>query len=96
MVDNDSSDPRTAEGSTRLSRKDLRLSVLPSPGPFNFSALCNRGAGMIDCAYLLFLNKDTEALDPEWLGNLIHFAAMPDIGAVGAKLLYQSGRRRSR
>jgi GT2 family glycosyltransferase len=88
VVDNDSSDPRTSEVLTRLSRKDSRLSVLPSPGPFNFSALCNRGAGIIDCAYLLFLNNDTEALDPEWLGNLLHFAAMPDIGAVGAKLLY--------
>lgn len=92
VVDNDSADPRTAEGLARIGRKDSRLSVLPSPGPFNFSALCNRGAAAIDCDYLLFLNNDTEVLDSEWIENLLHFAAMPDIGAVGAKLLYPNGR----
>ena len=92
VVDNDSADPRTAEGLARIRRQDARLSVVPGPGPFNFSALCNLGAASIDSEFVLFLNNDTEALHANWLENLLQFASKSDIGAVGAKLLYPTGR----
>jgi GT2 family glycosyltransferase len=37
---------------------------------------------------LLFLNNDTEAIDADWLSEIAGWAIQPEIGIVGAKLLY--------
>lgn len=66
--------------------------VLRLPGPFNFSALVNAGARASRHPFLVFLNDDVEALAPDWLGRMLVFAAEPQVGAVGAKLLYPDGR----
>ena len=71
-------------------RPDAR--VLHRPGPFNFSAICNEGARAARFPFLLFLNNDVRALAPDWLGRMLAFAAEPDVGAVGAKLLFADGR----
>jgi O-antigen biosynthesis protein len=92
VVDNDSVEERTARTLSRLCARDSRLSVAPSPGAFNFSALCNFGAQKLSCDFLLFLNNDTEVLQADWLDNLVAIAGRPDVGAVGAKLLYPTGR----
>ena len=42
--------------------------------------------------YLLFLNDDTEPCGPDWLRALEEHAQRPEVGAVGAKLLYPDGR----
>ena len=63
--------------------------VVPFPGrPFNFSAACNRGAAAARGELLLFLNNDIEVVDPSWLDELVRWAELPEIGIVGAKLLY--------
>jgi GT2 family glycosyltransferase len=36
----------------------------------------------------LFLNNDIEVLEPDWLDELARWAQRPDVGIVGAKLLY--------
>lgn len=66
--------------------------IVSCPGPFNFSAINNRGACEANGEYLLFLNDDTEVLTPEWLTIMMEQASRPGIGAVGAKLLYPNGR----
>ena len=58
------------------------------PMAFNFSALCNIGAGEAKGNYLLFLNDDIEAVEKNWLGVMLSQAAKDGVGAVGAKLLY--------
>ena len=88
VVDNDSADARTSALLARLQSAHEQLSVLRAPGPFNFSALCNRGAQAASGDYLLFLNNDTQVLTPDWIDRLLYFASQPDVGAVGAKLLY--------
>lgn len=69
-------------------RPDTR--VIRHDAPFNFSQLCNLGAQAARCDTLLFLNDDIEALDAEWLLAMLGFAACPDVGVVGARLLYPS------
>lgn len=91
VVDNDSVDPLTHQLLARFQAAQPRLKVLGFPGPFNFSALSNAGAEAIPGEYLLFLNNDTEILTPDWIDRLLYFATQPDIGAVGAKLLYPGG-----
>ena len=92
VVDNDSAEPRTTEWLEKMQRQEPRLSVVHHAGAFNFSALCNFGAASVQSEFLLFLNNDTEVLQADWLDNLLRFASAPDIGAVGAKLLYPSNR----
>jgi GT2 family glycosyltransferase len=57
-----------------------------------FIGSCNHAAKMALGRYLLFLNNDTE-VQPNWLDPMLALiASAPDIGAVGAKLLYPDGR----
>lgn len=92
VVDNGSVETRTRRALADLSRAERRLRVKRSPGPFNFSLLCNLGADRLDCEFLIFLNNDTVILQADWIDNLLRFAAAPDIGAVGAKLLLADRR----
>lgn len=66
--------------------------VLPYPHPFNFSGMCNAAAAVAHGDILAFLNDDTKMLNPNWLDRLAAHAADPDIGAVGAKLVFPDGR----
>ncbi|GAP09613.1 predicted glycosyltransferases [Bellilinea caldifistulae] len=59
--------------------------------PFNFSRACNQGAAIATGDLLLFLNNDTEIIDPDWLTNLAGVLQIPGVGAVGPKLLYPDG-----
>ncbi|MDE6712723.1 MAG: glycosyltransferase [Lachnospiraceae bacterium] len=58
------------------------------PMEFNFSKMCNLAAGFAGGDYYLFLNDDMEILSGDWLVKMLEFAALPHVGAVGAKLLY--------
>jgi len=58
---------------------------------FNFSRLCNIGAAYAGGEYLLFLNDDTEVVQPEWLTRMLEKASKQYVGAVGIKLLYPDG-----
>ncbi len=69
-----------------------RLRVLDCAGPFNFSAINNRGAREAQGEYLVLLNNDTAVLHEEWLEEMLGIASQPDVGAVGAKLHYPDGR----
>jgi GT2 family glycosyltransferase len=75
---------------TLAAAPDLR--VLPHPGPFNFSLMCNEAAAATRADVLVFLNNDTEALASDWLDRLKAWALDPTVGAVGALLTYPDGR----
>ena len=90
LVDNGSTEPRTQRFLWRLTGRP-GVQVIDCPGPFNFSRLCNAGARRAAGDYLLFLNNDTEALTPDWLEQLVVLAGRPEVGAVGATLLYPDG-----
>ncbi|MCJ2138122.1 glycosyltransferase family 2 protein [Methylobacterium sp. J-026] len=87
ILDNDSREPETTALFARY-RDDPRVRVVPVPGAFNFSDLSNRGAAAATGPILLFLNNDIEVLEPGWLTEMVRHAVRPEIGAVGAKLLY--------
>jgi GT2 family glycosyltransferase len=89
VVDNDSRDPETLAFLERLAAP---CRVVRWPGSFNFSAICNFGARQADGEYLLFLNNDVEVLRPDWLAAMLEHAQRPEVGVVGAKLLYPDGR----
>jgi GT2 family glycosyltransferase len=59
--------------------------------PFNYSRLNNLAAAQCQTDLLLFLNDDTEGISQGWLLAMVELAARPEVGAVGAKLLYPNG-----
>jgi GT2 family glycosyltransferase/SAM-dependent methyltransferase len=59
--------------------------------PFNYSVINNEAARHCQSPILLFLNDDTSVIHPGWLQAMVELAARPEVGAVGAKLLYPSG-----
>ncbi|MFL5240428.1 MAG: glycosyl transferase, partial [Rhizomicrobium sp.] len=68
-----------------------RIRVLAYPGPYNFSAINNAAALAARGAYLCLLNNDTEVVNAEWLTELMRYAVRDEVGAAGAKLLYEDG-----
>ncbi|HYF06229.1 MAG TPA: glycosyltransferase family 2 protein [Acetobacteraceae bacterium] len=90
VVDNGSEEAETLALFERL-RRDPRVRIIPAPGPFNYSALNNRAAAEARGEVLLLLNNDIEVMDAGWLHELVAQAMRPEVGAVGAKLLYADG-----
>jgi GT2 family glycosyltransferase len=64
---------------------------VPYAGPFNFSRMNNLGVQAANGEVLVFLNDDTELLDPTWLERLVGQVERPAVGIAGAQLLYPSG-----
>jgi O-antigen biosynthesis protein len=91
ILDNDSKEPGTTELLDHLSQ-DPRVWVLPCPGPFNYSKLNNLAVQEARGEILVLLNNDTDVIGANWLRELVSHAVRPDVGAVGAKLLYPDGR----
>jgi glycosyltransferase involved in cell wall biosynthesis len=90
IVDNGSEEAETHALFKQL-RKDKRVRILDAPGPFNFSALNNRAAREARGDVLVLLNNDIGVREPHWLDELVSHAIRPQVGAVGAKLLYPDG-----
>ncbi len=87
IVDHESDDPNTLK---YLASLDSSVRVLRYSGAFNFSAINNRAIAELPKTYSHYLlcNNDIEAIGPEWLERMAELAQHPDIGIVGAKLLY--------
>lgn len=89
VVDNDSRDPKAIDYLAGLESKGVH--VLRKPGPFNYSKLNNAAVREAKGDLLCFLNNDVEMIDGAWLALLVRQAVRPEVGAVGAKLLYPDG-----
>lgn len=88
VVDNDSSDPNTL---AYLAKIETRVAtVLRVPGEFNFPRLNNAAAKAAQGDVLCLLNNDIKALDDLWLDEMLSRIAEPDVGAVGALLIWPS------
>jgi glycosyltransferase involved in cell wall biosynthesis len=68
-----------------------RIEVVEYAGEFNFSEKINRGALRANGDLLLLLNDDIEARSPDVVATMVAIAQQPDVGMVGAKLLYPDG-----
>jgi GT2 family glycosyltransferase len=91
IINNDSIDP-WAVSLFHMLRKDKRVKVMTVPGPFNYAALNNAGVREATGEIILLLNNDIDITDSSWLREMVSHAVRPDVGAVGAKLIYEDGR----
>ncbi|MGH9300706.1 MAG: glycosyltransferase family 2 protein [Acidimicrobiales bacterium] len=90
LVDNDSREPETMALLERYGNHP-KMSVVSVPGAFNWSSINNAAVARADGDVFVFVNNDIEARSPSWLRQIVAQALRPDIGAVGARLLYGDG-----
>jgi len=90
LVNNQSEEPETLELFERLRAEGVE--VLDYPHPFNYSAINNFAVAATDSDLVALVNNDVEVIEPDWLSLMVSYAVRPEIGAVGAKLLYPNGR----
>ena len=90
LVNNGSTDPETHSLVDRLHKVPM-ITVLHDPSPFNWASINNNAISAATGDLLLFLNDDVEALRPGWLTAMVEQVQQPDVGAVGARLLYPDG-----
>lgn len=89
LIDNGTTDP--AAMALLREAGEAGAVVIRDDAPFNFSRLNNRAAVVARSDILCLLNNDVEALDGDWLSAMVRHAVRPEIGAVGALLLYPDG-----
>ncbi|TVT06284.1 glycosyltransferase family 2 protein [Enterococcus durans] len=89
IADNGSTDPKMQELFAEY-KKQLheRFIVELIDIPFNYSRINNLAAEKASGKYLLFLNNDTEVIEPNWMTTMVSYAQFDRIGCVGAKLYY--------
>lgn len=88
ILDNGSEDEKTVDLLERYGRHD-NCRVIRHDAPFNYSELNNIGKVYASGSVLCLLNDDAIPLHPEWLDELVRLAVRPEVGVVGATLLYE-------
>jgi O-antigen biosynthesis protein len=82
LDDNNMSDELTAA----LGAYDVRR--IPFTEPFNFSSKMNLGCFAALGTHLVTMNDDVEVISPDWIECMLEYSQQPEIGAVGAHLLF--------
>lgn len=88
IVENNSIEEETFAYYKELEKRD-NVTVLYYKGEFNYSRINNFGAAQAKGEYILLLNNDTEMIEPESIKEMLDVCMRPDVGIVGAKLLYE-------
>jgi len=90
IVDNGSEEAETYEFFAQIST-DNRIQVVEYPGEFNYSAINNFAVAQGRSDYVALVNNDIEIIHADWLRNMMVWAVQPEVGIVGAKLLFGNG-----
>jgi len=72
-------------------RPELRCKVVrpaDASAPFNYSHLVNLALPHVETPLILHFNNDVNALESGWLEEMVGWFTSPDVGVVGAKLIY--------
>lgn len=85
-------DNRSEEKATHRYLKEMSdtgvFKTVAYPSPFNFSSINNFGVAQTTGDIICFLNNDTEVLSANWLDRARALLAVPEVGIVGARLLF--------
>lgn len=91
IVDNGSDEKATLDYLETLKTK-ANFTVLRDERPFNYSQLNNMAVRVARGEIIGLINNDIEVIEPDWLGEMVSHALRPEVGAVGAKLLFPNNR----
>ncbi|GLB30820.1 glycosyl transferase family 2 [Lacrimispora amygdalina] len=88
VVENNSTDPVTFDYYEKIQKEFEFVHVVTWEREFNYSAINNFGVSFAKGEYLLFLNNDTELINPESIHEMLGFCQRDDVGITGVRLLY--------
>jgi GT2 family glycosyltransferase len=71
-----------------LALASLNIRRIPFIEKFNLTRKINLGASHAKGAQLILMNDDIEIITPGWIEAMLEFSQQPDIGIVGAQLLF--------
>ncbi|NIF29807.1 glycosyltransferase [Pantoea sp. Tr-811] len=86
VVDNQTTDPETLNYLEHI--KSRGVIVLPHPYPFNYSSINNRAVKHASGDLIGLINNDIEITHNDWLQEMVSRLLRPNVGAVGAKLIW--------
>ena len=91
IAENNSTEEATFEFYKELekSHKNVQVVQWNKGRDFNFSAINNSACSHAKGEYFLFLNNDTEFINPDCIEEMLSFCQRDDVGAVGAELFYK-------
>lgn len=87
IVDNQSREPEALAYLDQLEASGS-ATILRGSQPFNYSGINNIAVQHARGSILCFLNNDIEIATADWLDEMVSHAIRPEIGAVGAQLLF--------
>nr|WP_299241746.1 glycosyltransferase [uncultured Halomonas sp.] len=87
VIDNGSDEEESLRYFDEISNEE-RVRVCRDDSEFNYSYLNNFGVEKANGSVLALVNNDIEVIEPEWLTEMVSMALQPEMGAIGAKLLY--------
>lgn len=90
VIDNDSKKPETLAYLEHLDRSP-DATVVSYPERFNYARQINLAAAVAQGELLLLLNNDTTPRTSDWLDVLLGHGVRPEVGCVGARLLFPDG-----
>ena len=90
VVDNGSELSETKEFLAKIDQHP-QVSVIDYPGEFNYSAINNFAIAHGSSEYVAMINNDIEVIHADWLTQMMVWVQQPDVGIVGAKLLFGNG-----
>lgn len=89
IIENNSTKKETFAYYKAIQEELPQVRVVTWEREFNYSSINNFGASQAKGEYLLFLNNDTELIEPRLFEEMLGFCQREDVGVVGARLLYQ-------
>lgn len=89
IVENNSTEKEIFDYYEELKKIHDNIRVVTYKGEFNYSRINNFGMKYTKGDYVLLLNNDTEMISPNALSEMVGCILRPEVGAVGAKLLYE-------
>lgn len=87
VVDNQSRQDETHAYFQAIKQHE-NVQILVYDAPFNYSAINNFASKHATGEIVCLMNNDIEIISPNWIEEMLGLALQPEVGAVGAKLLY--------
>ena len=88
IIENNSVLPETFAYYEKIEKEHDNVKVVYWEAGFNYSAINNFGFKFAKGDYIMLLNNDVELITPDIFQSMLGFCMRPEVGVVGAKLLY--------
>ena len=88
IIENNSVLPETFAYYEKIEKEHDNVKVVYWEAGFNYSAINNFGFKFAKGDYIMLLNNDVELITPDIFKSMLGFCMRPEVGIVGAKLLY--------